>query len=118
FASLVQMRAEGLLVTGETALNAHRVQIATLAARHAVPTISTGRLFAEAGGLMSYGPNSGERERQAGIYVGRILKGAKPAAFAVVHPPRFELIINLQTADVLGIDVPAILLAQATEVIE
>jgi putative ABC transport system substrate-binding protein len=118
FASLVQMRAAGVLVDGSQLFNNRRVQLATLAARHAVPVIYYDRVFAEAGGLMSYGSNILDQYRQVGIYVGRILKGEKPADLPVMQPTKFEFIINLQTARLLDIDIPPTLLALADEVIE
>jgi putative ABC transport system substrate-binding protein len=120
FANLVQKRVDALLVGPDLFFSTRRAQILTLAARHAVPTIYAGREVAEAGGLMSYGPNLSESDpyRYAGIYTGRVLKGEKPADLPVARPTKFEFVINLQTARILGIDVPATLLAQADEVIE
>jgi putative ABC transport system substrate-binding protein len=118
FASIVQKRIDALVLTPGPLFNNNRVQLATLAARHAVPTIYSSREFAEAGGLMSYGPNIAEEFRQTGIYCGRVLKGEKPADLPVMRATKFELVINLQTARAFGIAVPPTLLARADEVIE
>jgi len=118
FASLVQKRVGALLVGNDPLFGDRRVQLATLAVRHAVPTIYPSRAHPEAGGLMSYGSNFDDRERQAGVYVGRILKGEKAADLPVVQAAKFEFVINLQTARILGIEVPPTLLALADEGIE
>ena len=94
------------------------MQIAILAARHMVPTIYTVGEYAEAGGLISYGTDIADSLRQQGVYVGRILKGTKPADLPVVQATKFKLVINLRTAKVLGLEVPAALLSRADEVIE
>jgi putative ABC transport system substrate-binding protein len=119
FATLVQKQVGALLIAPQALFANRVVQIATLAARHAVPAISFHRSFAEAGGLMTYGLKSyDDLARQGGIYVGRILKGEKPADLPVIRPTRFELVINLQTARTIGMEVPPTLLAIADEVIE
>ena len=117
FASLVQKHTDALVVGPHSFFRNRRAQLLTLAARHAVPTIFPFRDFTEAGGLMSYGSTFDEYH-QAGIYIGRILKGAKPADLPVMQASKFEFIINLQTAKALGLDVPDRLLALADEVIE
>jgi putative ABC transport system substrate-binding protein len=120
FAAMVQKQSDAILVGPDPLFGLRRVQLISLAARHAIPTIypSPARLFAEAGGLINYGSNISERNRQIGIYTGRILKGERPADLPVMRPAKFEFIINLQTAKLLGVTVPATLLATADEVIE
>ena len=118
FESLVQKRVDALLV-GSNALFINRtVQLVTLAAHHRVPTIYPTREFVESGGLMSYAPPRTDLYRQAGIYVGRILKGEKPADLPVLRASKFEFVINLQTARILGLTIPETLLATADEVIQ
>jgi putative ABC transport system substrate-binding protein len=118
FFDLVEKRIEALIVMPSTFFFNRRVQLANLAARHAMPTIYPAREFAEGGGLISYAPNIPDQLRQVGIYVGRILKGEKPAELPVMQPTKFELVINLQTARLLDLAIPPTLLAIADEVIE
>src|SRR5262245_18867533 len=118
FESVVQQRLGGLLVGVDPLFRARRERIAALALRHAVPASYERRDFAEAGGLMSYGTDDNERERQIGLYIARILKGAKPADLPVQQATKFEFILNLKTAKALGLDVPTSILLRANEVIE
>jgi len=118
FAAVDELRPDALLVGTDPFFVDQREQIVALAARARLPTIYPFRDFTAAGGLMSYGANIGNAYRQAGIYTGRILRGAKPDELPVMQPTTFQLVLNLRTATALGIDVPAILHARSDEVIE
>jgi putative tryptophan/tyrosine transport system substrate-binding protein len=118
FTALSDLKIGALLLIPDVLFQTSRTQIITLAARHSVPTIYYTSSYVASGGLVSYGASFAEMYRQMGGYVGKILKGAKPADLPVLQPTKFELVINLKTAKTLGLTVPPSLLAQATEVIE
>jgi putative ABC transport system substrate-binding protein len=118
FESLARQKVGGLLVWQEAYFRSRRDQIVSLARDYRIPTIYGRRIFADAGGLMSYGPKEADGYRQMGIYVGMILKGTKPADLPVVQVSKFELVINSKTASTLGITIPARFLSLADEVIE
>jgi len=118
FANIAAKRAEAAVVSPGPLFNNNRVQLAILAARHGLPAIYSSREFAQAGGLMSYGPSITEEFRQGGIYCARILKGEKAAELPVLRASKFEFIVNLQTARAFRLEVPPALLARADEVIE
>ena len=118
FATFGHARPDALFVVGDALFNSRRVQLVHLATRYGIPATFGSRVYPEVGGLMSYGTNIMDAFRQAGVYTGRILKGAKPAELPVVQSSKFELIINHPAARMLGITVPDKLLARADEVIE
>jgi ABC-type uncharacterized transport system substrate-binding protein len=118
FATLLELRAGGLVIGTDTLFNTRKEQLAALSVRHKVPTVHQYREFAVAGGVMSYGTDTSDLSRQVGIYTGRILKGEKPADMPVQQATKIELTVNLKAARALGLSVPTSLLVRADEVIE
>lgn len=118
FATIIKSGAGALIVAGDAYFNAQRTQLTSLAARYRLPAIYDRKEIAMAGGLMSYGINNNDIYRQAAIYTGQILKGAKPADLPVQQPTKVELIVNLKAAGSLGLDLPTSVLLSADEVIE
>jgi putative tryptophan/tyrosine transport system substrate-binding protein len=118
FRTITERRAGALVVGPDALFVEQRDRLIALASRHAVPTIYHLRLFSAAGGLISYGSDRREEFREAGLYIGKILNGARPEDLPVMQPTKFELVINLKTARELGVAVPQTLLARANEVIE
>jgi ABC-type uncharacterized transport system substrate-binding protein len=118
FWALERDRPDALFISPDAVYNGLRVQLATLAIHHRIPTAFASRDYAEVGGLMSYGSDIGDMFRQVGIYTGRVVKGEKPADLPVIQPTKLDLVINLTTAKMLNLTVPPMLLARANEVIE
>jgi putative ABC transport system substrate-binding protein len=118
FTKLIQLRAGGLVIGPDTFFTSRREQLASLTVRHAVPTIYQNREFAAAGGLLSYGADTADAYRLTGKYVGRVLKGEKPADLPVQQATKIELYINLKTAKALGLNIPNTLIGRADEVFE
>jgi putative ABC transport system substrate-binding protein len=118
FAAMTREAAEALLVLGDTVFWAHRARVVALAAQHHLPAVFDAREFADAGGLMTYGPSVLDSFRRATVYVDKILKGAHPATLPIERPVKFEFVVNLKTARALGITIPPSLLLLADEVIQ
>lgn len=118
FAAIAQSRAQALLVTGSGLFLRRRQQVVDLAARYAIPAVYESREYCEAGGLLSYGASQADAYRQTGVYVGRILDGAKPSDLPVLQSSRYELVVNLRTARSLGLNIPQPLLLRADDAIQ
>ena len=118
FPKMARDKAGALVVVSDGLLNQHRQQVAELAVKHRLPSIAVNKEYAEAGGLMSYGPSYADNFRRAATYVDKIFKGTKPADLPVEQPTKFELVVNMKTAKTLGIKIPNSILVQATKVIE
>ena len=118
FESMVQQHIGALAIQTAPFFDTRREKLVALQLQHRLPTAYQFREYAAEGGMLSYGPNGADAYRQVALYVGRILKGEKPADLPVMQPTKFELIINLKTAKALGLTVPPLLLAQADEIIE
>ena len=118
FAAMTRAGAEALITLADAVLWNHRTRVVALAAQHRLPAVFDAREFAEAGGLMTYGPSVPDSYRRAAVYVDKILKGTKPADLPVEQPVKFELVINLKTAKALGMTMPPSLLLLADEVIQ
>jgi putative ABC transport system substrate-binding protein len=118
FGAAVKANAQALLTLDDPFTIAQRARITALALKHKLPSVYAVSPFAEAGGLMSYGPNREDQSRRAAAYVDRILKGAKPMDLPVQQPTRFELVVNLKTAKTLGLTLPALIMARADQVIQ
>jgi putative ABC transport system substrate-binding protein len=118
FSEMTAWRADGLIVLAADLFARHRPRLAELAAQHGLPSMYSSKEFAQAGGLVAYGPSVSDASRRAASYVDKILKGARPADLPVEQPREFDLVINLRTAQALGITIPRHVLLQATEVIQ